>query len=57
MGGIRKMIREVTRDDIPVCVDIIRKSFKTVADEFGFRVRPNDDAGPGMDQWLIIDEA
>ena len=30
------MIREVTRDDIPVCVDIIRKSFKTVAEEFGF---------------------
>ena len=25
------MIREVTRDDIPVCVDIIRKSFKTVS--------------------------
>ncbi len=23
----------------------------------GFRVRPNDDAGPGMDQWLIMDEA
>ena len=30
------MIREVTKDDISVCVDIIRKSFKTVADEFGF---------------------
>ena len=27
------MIREVTRDDIPVCVDIIRKSFKTVAED------------------------
>ncbi len=32
------MIREVTRDDIPVCVDIIRKSFKTVADELGFTI-------------------
>ena len=32
------MIREVTRDDIPVCVDIIRKSFKTVAEEFGFTI-------------------
>ena len=32
------MIKEVTRDDIPVCVDIIRKSFKTVADEFGFTI-------------------
>ncbi len=30
------MIREVERDDVPVCVDIIRNSFKTVADEFGF---------------------
>ena len=32
------MIREVTRNDIPVCVDIIRKSFKTVAEEFGFTI-------------------
>lgn len=30
------MIREMNRDEIPVCVDIIRKSFMTVADEFGF---------------------
>lgn len=30
------MIREVKRDDIPGCVDIIKKSFRTVADEFGF---------------------
>ena len=30
------MIREVKRDDVPECVDIIKKSFKTVADEFGF---------------------
>lgn len=30
------MIREVKRDDIPDCVDIIRKSFLTVAGEFGF---------------------
>ena len=22
-------------------------------EKFGFRVRPNDDAGPGMDQWFI----
>lgn len=26
-------------------------------EKFGFRVRPNDDAGSGMDQWLIMDEA
>ena len=32
------MIREAKRDDVPVCVDIIRKSFKTVADEFGFTI-------------------
>ena len=32
------MIREVKRDDIPACVGVIRKSFKTVADEFGFTV-------------------
>ena len=30
------MIREMTREEIPACVDIIRKSFMTVADEFGF---------------------
>lgn len=30
------MIREVRRDDVPACVEIIKKSFMTVADEFGF---------------------
>ena len=30
------MIREITREDIPVCVNLIKKSFKTVADEYGF---------------------
>ena len=30
------MIREVKREDIPACVNIIKASFKTVADEFGF---------------------
>ena len=25
-------------------------------EKFGFRVRPNDDAGPGMDQWLIMEQ-
>lgn len=30
------MIREVNREDIPACVDLIKKSFMTVADEFGF---------------------
>ena len=26
----------MTRDEIPACVEVIRKSFMTVADEFGF---------------------
>lgn len=30
------MIREVCRDDTPECVQVIRKSFQTVAEEFGF---------------------
>ena len=30
------MIREVKREELSVCADLIRKSFQTVADEFGF---------------------
>lgn len=30
------MIREAKREDIPLCVDLIKKSFMTVASEFGF---------------------
>jgi len=30
------MIREVRREDIPACVDLIRRSFMTVADAFDF---------------------
>lgn len=30
------MIRETERKDIPICVELIKKSFMTVADEFGF---------------------
>ena len=30
------MIREVRRDELSACADLIRKSFQTVADEFGF---------------------
>ncbi len=30
------MIREVRREDIPECVQVIRRSHQTVADEFGF---------------------
>ena len=32
------MIREVRHDDLSVCADLIRKSFQTVADAFGFTV-------------------
>ncbi len=32
------MIREVVCEDIPTCVNVIKKSFQTVADEFGFTV-------------------
>ena len=30
------MIRKALRADLPRCADVIRKSFQTVADEFGF---------------------
>ena len=30
------MIREVKRDELSACADLIRRSFRTVADEFGF---------------------
>ncbi|MBO4920575.1 MAG: hypothetical protein J5372_01540 [Lachnospiraceae bacterium] len=29
------MIREVRREEIPACVKLIKKSFMTVADEYG----------------------
>ena len=30
------MIREVKRDELSACADLIRRSFQTVADECGF---------------------
>ena len=30
------MIRKIRKNEIPNCVEVIRKSFMTVADEFGF---------------------
>ena len=30
------MIRQISRNELPVCVDVIRKSFMTVAEELGF---------------------
>lgn len=35
-GKNRKMIKEISRNDIPECVEVIRESFITVAKEFGF---------------------
>lgn len=35
-GGKYNEIREIKREDIPVCVDLITKSFMTVANELGF---------------------
>ena len=32
------MIREISKNDIPECVNVIRKSFLTVANEFGFTI-------------------
>ena len=32
------MIREVTKNDIAECVNVIRESFLTVANEFGFTI-------------------
>jgi len=46
------MIREMTRDEIPVCVDIIRKSFMTVADEFGF----TEENAPRFTAFAVNDE-
>ena len=46
------MIREVKRDDIPGCVEIIRKSFQTVADEFGFTA----DNAPRFTAFAITEE-
>ncbi len=33
---VRKIIREINRDDIPECAGVIREAFMTVANEFGF---------------------
>ena len=36
MDSLDGVIREMSIEDIPECVNVIRSSFKTVADEFGF---------------------
>ena len=34
------MIKEIKEDDIAECVDVIRRSFYTVAEELGFTIDP-----------------
>ena len=49
------MIRKAERADLPVCVQVIRKSFQTVADEFGFTAEnaPRFTAFAITEEWLI----
>ncbi len=46
------MIREVKREDIPACVNLIRVSFKTVADEFGI----TEENAPRFTAFAISDD-
>ena len=46
------MIREAVREDIPACVSVIKKSFKTVADEFGF----TEENAPGFTAFATTEE-
>ena len=39
------MIKEIEKSDLAECVNVIRKSFQTVADEFGFT---KDDKNPSL---------
>ncbi len=32
------MIKEIEKNEIPECVNVIRKSFQTIADDFGFTI-------------------
>ena len=46
------MIREAKREDIPFCVNLIRSSFMTVADEFGF----TEESAPRFTAFAISEE-
>ena len=46
------MIRKVKREDIPSCVDLIRRSFMTVADTFGF----TEENAPRFTAFAISDD-
>ena len=49
------MIKEIGKDEIAECVNVIRKSFKTVADEFGFTIEnaPRFTAFAINEEWLL----
>ncbi|MBR5420314.1 MAG: GNAT family N-acetyltransferase [Lachnospiraceae bacterium] len=63
--------RGIGRKLVEACIDRLKKDMKpgykvklnlnaakgkeAFYEKFGFKVRPNEDAGPGMDQWLIMD--
>ena len=46
------MIRKVKREDIPSCVELIRRSFMTVADAFGF----TEENAPGFTAFAISND-
>ena len=46
------MIREVKLEDIPSCVDLIRRSFMTVADAFGF----TEENAPGFTAFVVSED-
>lgn len=46
------MIREAKREDIPTCVNVIRRSFMTVADEYGI----TKENAPGFIAFAISDD-
>ena len=46
------MIRKMNWEEIPICVEIIRKSFQTVADEFGFTM----ENAPGFTAFATTEE-
>ena len=49
------MIKEIEKNEIPECVNVIRKSFQTVADEFGFTPEnaPRFTAFATTEEWLV----
>ena len=49
------MIKEIDKSEIPECVNVIRKSFQTVADEFGFTIEnaPRFTAFATTEEWLF----